>query len=184
MARVLIVYSTKEGHTREIAERIARTIHDEGNEIQLSDANAARKQSLATFDGILVGGSVHLGAYQASLRDFVKRNREALERIPSSFFSVSMSAGDSSKESIAEVQTTLDKFFHDTGWHPRHVENFAGALLYTRYNFLVRFVLKRIVKSKGRPEVDTSRDYDLTDWAAVERFAHEFAGSITRGVPA
>jgi menaquinone-dependent protoporphyrinogen oxidase len=183
MARVLIVYSTKEGHTREIAERIARTIHDDGNEVQVSDVNGAGKQALAAFDGILVGGSVHLGAYQASLRDFVKRNRESLERVPSSFFSVSMSAADASKESIAEVQATLDKFFRDTGWHPRHVENFAGALLYTRYNFLVRFILKRIVKSKGRPEVDTSRDYDLTDWAAVERFAHEFAANSTRRLP-
>jgi menaquinone-dependent protoporphyrinogen oxidase len=50
----------------------------------------------------------------------------------------------------------------------------AGALPYTRYNFLVRFLMKRIARKAGGP-TDTSRDYDFTDWAALDRFAAAFA---------
>ena len=54
----------------------------------------------------------------------------------------------------------------------------AGALPYTRYNFLVRFVMRRISKAEGG-DTDTSRDYEYTDWAAVDRFAVEFVEDVT-----
>ncbi len=53
----------------------------------------------------------------------------------------------------------------------------AGALLYTKYNFLVRFVMRRIAK-KGGPETDTSRDYEYTNWAALDKFVDEFCAEI------
>ena len=53
----------------------------------------------------------------------------------------------------------------------------AGALLYTRYNFLVRFVMRQITKAEGG-DTDTSRDYEYTDWDAVDRFAEAFARQL------
>jgi len=38
----------------------------------------------------------------------------------------------------------------------------------------VRFVMKQIARKTGSP-TDTSRDHELTDWAAVDRFAGELA---------
>ncbi len=179
MSHVLIVHTTTEGHTAEIAERMAKAIRDEGNEVQIYNANQPGEHpSLDKFDAILVGGSVHFAAFQSGLVTFVKRNRELLSRVPSAFFSVSLSAADSSEKSSAELQATLDKFFHKTGWRPRKTENIAGALLYTRYNFFIRYIFRQIVKGRGRTEIDTKRDYDLTNWPAVERFAREFSSSI------
>jgi menaquinone-dependent protoporphyrinogen oxidase len=71
----------------------------------------------------------------------------------------------------------------ETGWHPRRVELVAGALPYTRYNFLVRFVMRRISRKEGG-DTDTSRDYEYTDWAAVDRFAAEFADEVAGPVDA
>jgi menaquinone-dependent protoporphyrinogen oxidase len=75
------------------------------------------------------------------------------------------------------VHTLLDKFFRKTGWRPKHVKPVAGALLYTKYNPLIRFVMKQIVKRAGG-DTDTSRDYEYTDWVALDRFVGEFAGEI------
>jgi menaquinone-dependent protoporphyrinogen oxidase len=72
----------------------------------------------------------------------------------------------------------VDKLLAETGWRPRRIELVAGALLYTRYNFLVRFVMRQISKAEGG-DTDTSRDYEYTDWAAVDRFALEFVEDIT-----
>jgi menaquinone-dependent protoporphyrinogen oxidase len=77
----------------------------------------------------------------------------------------------------AQTMEIVDKLLVDTGWHPRRVELVAGALPYTRYNFLIRFVMRQIAKKEGG-DTDTSRDYEYTDWNAVERFAVEFVEEV------
>jgi menaquinone-dependent protoporphyrinogen oxidase len=182
MAHLLIVYGTTEGHTAQIAARMAAVIRDAGHEVILHDAKELRRRAVTeSVDGVIVGGSVHAGDHQSSVRDFVKRNRDLLERVPSAF-SVSLTAADPDEEAAAEAQLMLEKFFRETGWQPRRVETIAGALVYTQYNIFIRHMMKLIVRRGGRSELDTSRDYDFTDWAAVERFARDFAASVAGGV--
>src|SRR5688572_21330926 len=70
MTGVLIVYGTTEGHTAQIAERMASVIRGEGCQVELHDAKELRKQTVSgKFDGILVGGSIHAGEHQSSLRE-------------------------------------------------------------------------------------------------------------------
>jgi menaquinone-dependent protoporphyrinogen oxidase len=119
MARLLIVYGTTEGHTAQIADRIANVIRGEGHEVELRESKEVRKQELTGgFDGIIVGRSVHAGAHQSSVVEFAKGNRAILERTPSAFFSVSLTAADPDEEAAAETQTMLDKFCRETGWQP------------------------------------------------------------------
>ena len=185
MARILILYGTTEGHTTQIVDRMAAAMRGEGHEVDIRDAKAVRKEPIADeFDGIVVGGSVHAGEHQSSLRDVVKRNREMLERVPSAFFSVSLAAAHPDEEGAEETQALVDKFVRETGWQPSRVETIAGALVYTQYNFFIRHMMKLIVRHEGRSELDTSRDYDFTDWGAVERFAREFARSVASPVSA
>jgi menaquinone-dependent protoporphyrinogen oxidase len=180
MARVLLVYGTTEGHTTLVAERMVQAIRAEGHEVELHESKEVRKQAISRdFDGIIVGGSIHAGSHQSSVVEFVKRNRDLLERVPSAFFSVSLTAADPDDEATAETQTMLDKFFRETGWQPERVETIAGALVYTQYNIFMRHMMKLIVKKQGRTELDTSRDYDFTDWDAVDRFVREFVGGIS-----
>ena len=66
----------------------------------------------------------------------------------------------------------IDGFIKATGWRPARTLPVAGALLYTKYNFFIRFVMRRISRQAGGP-TDTSRDYQFTDWAAIDRFVAE-----------
>ena len=182
MARILIVYGTTEGHTARIANRMATTIRGAGDEVEVHDAKEVRKQAVTdAFDGIIVGGSVHGGEHQSSLREFVTRNRDLLQRVPSAFFSVSLTAHDADDEAAAETHAVLEKFCRETGWQPQRVETIAGALVYTQYNIFIRHLMKLIAKQHGTAALDTSRDYDFTDWEAVERFARAFAAGIAEG---
>lgn len=178
MAGILIVYGTTEGHTARIARRMAETIGAAGREVALHNAKDIEKQTLTgPYEAILVGGSVHAGDHQAALREFVKRNRDLLEHTPSAFFSVSLAAADADAESAGDAQASVEKFTEQTGWHPARVELIAGALVFTQYNFFIRHLMKLIAKHHGRTELDTARDYDFTDWEAVDRFAGEMARS-------
>ncbi len=72
----------------------------------------------------------------------------------------------------ADVQKMIDAFLKETGWHPSKVHGVAGALSYTKYNCLIRFVMKRIAKAQGA-STDTSRDHELTDWEALDHIVDE-----------
>jgi menaquinone-dependent protoporphyrinogen oxidase len=118
---------------------------------------------------------VHKGKHQTCVQNFVKQNRAALDRLPTAFFSVSLAAHDRTKAAWKEVAGYIAKFAQQTGgWRPTKVGVFAGALLYTRYGFFTRWIMKKIARDRGSPDLDTSRDYVYTDWEAVRRFGEEF----------
>jgi menaquinone-dependent protoporphyrinogen oxidase len=48
-----------------------------------------------------------------------------------------------------------------------------GALLYAQYNFLIRFIMKRISEASGG-STDTSRDHIYTDWRGLDGFVTGF----------
>jgi menaquinone-dependent protoporphyrinogen oxidase len=112
---------------------------------------------------------------------FVKSNRATLEGMPAVFLSVSLSeAGAENKnvtlehraEAAADVEKMIRDFLDETGWHPAHIRAVAGALMYSKYNFLIRFVMKRIAKKEGA-STDASRDHEYTDWEALDRMIDE-----------
>jgi menaquinone-dependent protoporphyrinogen oxidase len=106
----------------------------------------------------------------------VRETREALERLPTAFFSVSLAICEPTEAGRKEAEGYAEEFFRLTRWHPGKVALFAGALRYTRYGVFTRWIMKRIARGKGSPDLDTSRDYEYTDWDGVTRFAEEFLG--------
>jgi len=79
-----------------------------------------------------------------------------------------------------DVRRMTDVFLAETGWHPEHIEAVAGALRYTKYNFVLRFVMKQIAKRAGG-STDTSRDHEYTDWAALDRLVDELTRKVSAG---
>jgi menaquinone-dependent protoporphyrinogen oxidase len=53
----------------------------------------------------------------------------------------------------------------------------AGAFVFTHYNALVRWVIKLIARGEGLP-TDTTRDYDFTDWVALDEFSRSLAEEL------
>jgi menaquinone-dependent protoporphyrinogen oxidase len=133
---------------------------------------------LESYDAVIVGASLHGGQYQKEVRRFVRQNHPRLELIPSVFFSVSLAALDPSEAARNDVQRCLDRFSRETGWRPVRVVSFAGALRYTRYGFFTRWLMKAIVYRHGSRDLDTSRDYEYTDWKSVGQFGAEFMEAL------
>ena len=174
MPRILLLYATTEGQTARIAERIAHTLRDRGNSVEVLPADTARAQpDPAAYDAVIVGASIHYGHHPAYLRALIRRHRDVLAARPSAFFSVSLSAGGPRPKPKA-AQRYLDKFVRQTGWQPQLTASFAGALKYSLYGPIKRRVMIVFV-GLGGGETDTTRDYEYTDWDAVERFADAYA---------
>jgi menaquinone-dependent protoporphyrinogen oxidase len=175
MAKIYIAYGSIEGQTAHIAEYIADVVRAHGNQAETVDLKHSADTIPDGQDGVIVAASVHVGKHEGYVADFVRKNRGALERLPSALVSVSLAAhGD---EASAEGYVT--KFEEETGWHARQVGMFSGALQYTHYNFLKRQLMKKIAKDKGSPDLDTSRDYIYTEWDGVKHFTEEFLAGVT-----
>lgn len=174
MANVLIVYATGDGQTAKIARRVAETLAARGHAAELFDAgHPSDGLDLRRFQAAIVGAPIHARGYPRSIVRFVREHRQFLERVPSAFFSVGLAVQSRTSDGRAQTLEVVEGFVERTGFRPERVELFAGALLYTKYNPLMRFVMRRIVTKEGG-DTDTSRDYEYTDWRAVERFAQTF----------
>ncbi len=179
MATVLVVYATRDGQTRKIAERIATVLRVRRHAVELLDAaRPSRELDLGRFQAVFVGSPIHAQGYLRPVVRFVQEHRAALERVPTLFFSVGLAVLSKVSDGRAQTMEIVDKLIATTGWRPGRIELVAGALPYTRYNFLVRFVMRRISKKEGG-DTDTSRDYEYTDWSAVDRFALELVDEAT-----
>jgi menaquinone-dependent protoporphyrinogen oxidase len=182
MKPILILYATREGHTRRIAEHIAATIRSRGYSADVVDAaDLPLNFSMDAYDAAVLAASVHQGKHEEEMVSFVEQFRDGLESMRAIFLSVSLSeAGvedpaanpEGRARAAADVQRMIDAFLKKTGWHPSKVRAVAGALSYTQYNFLVRFVMKRIAKAQGA-STDTTHDHELTDWEALDHIVDE-----------
>jgi len=174
--RFLIVYGTTDGQTATIAERIAHTFEGRGHEVECRDADTVEHGfSARAYDAIVVGGSIHLGKYQRGVTRFIRRHRADLRWTPSAFFSVCMAIQSKDEKERAEAEAIPRNYVEHLGWHPDSIEVMAGALKFSEYGFLRRVVMKSISEKEMGAAIDTSRDYEYTDWEQVDRFARTFA---------
>jgi menaquinone-dependent protoporphyrinogen oxidase len=107
----------------------------------------------------------------------LRRGAAALNSRPSIFFSVSLSAAS---RNLAEVEAARDiarAFPATEGWQPHEAVTVAGCLAYSHYDILTRLLMKHISRKEGAP-TDTSRDYELTDWTAVDGLGRHMAGLL------
>lgn len=176
--RVLVVYGTTEGHTRTIATRAAAWLQEEGLQVSVVDS-AALPDSLRVgdYDAYVLAGSLHETRHQASLVHFAKDHADDLARRPSLFLSASLTATSKDEKHQSDARRCMEHFYSETGWRPTMDAPVAGALLYTKYNFLKRMLLRMIVSKEGG-DVDTSHDYEYTDWKALETLIKKFSAQV------
>jgi menaquinone-dependent protoporphyrinogen oxidase len=180
--KAAVFFATREGHTRKIAERVAAAIRAHGVETDVVDTRTLRSPvDWSHYAIACVAASVHLGHHEREMVAFARRHRERLTHVRAVFLSVTLSeAGaedpkappDRREQAAADARRMIDVFIAETGWRPARTLPVAGALTYTRYNFLVRFVMKRIARKQGA-STDTSRDHEFTNWPAVDAMVEQ-----------
>ena len=80
--------------------------------------------------------------------------------------------------SRAVARQYIESFVRETGWEPLMTESIAGAMEYTKYSPITRWIIKRISQKEGGP-ADATRDYEYTNWSQVGRFADRYIGMVT-----
>ena len=177
MAHVLLVFESRYGSTRRLAERIAAHLKADGNQVTLRTTRLA-PPALRDADAVIIAAPVYLARHPRELLRFVRRHAAWLAERPSAFVSVSGALGGQWPDGPVEARRYVEHFLEATRWQPDLVLTAAGAIAYTRYGPLTRWFMRHASAWTGR-STDTSRDHELTNWSDVDRFAATFAGLLS-----
>ena len=167
MKKTAVIYSSTDGHTVKICEKIIEIIKHESI-ISLCSIEEADSLDLEGFDFILVGASIRYGNHKANLFSFIKNNLESLSKKDTAFFNVNAVARKEDKNTPA-TNPYLIKFLKKVAWKPSILEVFAGKISYPKYHFFDKHMIRFIMwMSKG--PTDPSKVFEFTDWKKVESF--------------
>ena len=169
MKRILILYSTTDGHTLKICQHLQQLIEGQGQQVTLLSINVAEQQDLVSFDKIVIGASIRYGKHQARVHDFVNNNEAVLNSKPSAFFTVNVVARKPDKNQPT-TNPYLIKFLQQVRWQPKQLAVFAGKINYPKYRFWDKQIIRLIMwMTNGPTDPDTVVEY--TDWHQVDAFA-------------
>ena len=148
MTRILVLYGSTHGQTAQIAEAVADAMRAQGAEVDLADA-ATRNPAPDAYAAVVVAASVHAGGYQRPVQRWVRGHTEALRDRASAFVSVCLGVLQHDPGVDRELGLIRDLFLAATGWKPSIIKVVAGALPYTKYNWIKRWIMRRIVRKAG-----------------------------------
>ena len=170
MISYLIIYSSTDGHTKIICERIKNFLND-GDQVKLVSLDEAKILNLSNFNQIIIGASIRYGKHSKDLYKFIELNKIVLEQKQGVFFSVNVVARKPEK-STADTNPYIKKFLRISKWTPKKLRVFAGKVDYPNYGFLDKYIIKFIMLITNGP-TDTSKSYEFTEWSKVDDFARE-----------
>jgi len=168
MSEILIIYSTTDGHTREICRRLRQVVEQQGHQVTLISIDDEQNVDLGSFDKIILGASIRYGKHHRKVYEFIKRNAQLLDSKANAFFSVNVVARKPEKNQ-PETNPYLKKFLKQICWHPKELAVFAGKIDYRKYRFRDRQMIRLIMwMTKGPTDPETVIEF--TDWKQVETF--------------
>ena len=170
MSGSLIIYSSTDGQTKIICEKI-KNFSKNSESIKLISLEEAHDFNLQSYEEIIIGASIRYGKHNKNLYKFISSNKETLEKKRSAFFSVNVVARKPEKNT-PETNPYMKKFLKISNWKPDKLGVFAGKVNYPNYGFFDKYIIRLIMFITKGP-TDTSKSFDFTDWSKVEDFARE-----------
>jgi len=173
---VLVVYASKHGATREIAERVAQTMAAAGHRAQACPVTAVG--NLTGYDAFVVGSAVYMGHWQKEATEFVRRNRAVLAGHPVWLFSsgpLGTEPTDAQSRDLTVTAEPKELAELTEAIHPRGHRVFFGALDPGRLGLGERAIRKLPAARAIMPEGD------FRDWAQIEAWARSIAADPTLG---
>jgi menaquinone-dependent protoporphyrinogen oxidase len=190
MPRVQVVYASRHGGTKGIAERIAEVVRSEGAEVAIADA--ADRPDASGFDACIVGSGVYIGSWLKEGIEFLDRNQSILAQRPVWLFSSGPLPG-SSKETDTQDPLELALGPADgpgsggrkkiaalsVAIGPRDHRVFLGAFDPKDPPKSIQERLVRLMPASKK----ILPAGDFRDWDAIEAWARDIAGKVLAQVP-
>ncbi|MBD9358610.1 menaquinone-dependent protoporphyrinogen IX dehydrogenase [Methylomonas albis] len=168
MSNILIIYSTRDGQTLKICQRLQSVIEQQSHQVALIPIQDVDRVALGSFDKIVIGASIHYGRHDPQILAFSRQNQSILDSKPNAFFSVNLVARKPEKQT-PDTNPYLKKFLKQIRWKPKQLAVFAGKIDYPSYSLFDRSIIRLIMWVTKGP-TDPSAIVEFTDWNQVDAF--------------
>lgn len=169
MSTILLTYSTTDGHTIKISQKMQHIMEQQGHKVTLLPINEVDGETLKQHDKTVIGASIRYGKHQKQVVNFIEQHKAQLESKPSAFYTVNLVARKPEK-CQPDTNPYIIKLMAQLAWQPNLQGVFAGRLNYKKYGFLDRNMIRFIMWMTKGP-TDPTTDQEFTDWNSVDQFA-------------
>ncbi|TFG13425.1 nitric oxide synthase [Candidatus Thorarchaeota archaeon] len=168
---VLIAYGTRYGSTAEISERMGEIFTEKGMKTEVRDLKKdGTPTDLDEYDLVVVGSGILAGRWTKEPLKFLEQNKEKLAEKSVALFVVSAYAADSEKHDRVYEDYLVSVAEDLKPISPVSMGFFGGVIDFSKYNFAVRILMKRMVSSNAGDR-EVSEYMDLRDWEEIESWA-------------
>lgn len=169
--RALIVYGTRYGSTKEIAERIGQRLEEKGIEVKIDEAGNISTENIGSCDLVVIGSAIIAGAWIRSVEKFILLNESTLAGRRTAVFVCCMDAADPSR--VAEARANyIDKVLSRyPNLNPASTAMFSGVVNFPAYGFIVRKLMKSEAAKRSITGTDADGVWDMRDWNAIDAWA-------------
>jgi len=171
--RALVVYASRYGATRGIAERVAATLNESG--VQAAAVPVKQAGDLGGYDAYVVGSASYMFSWLHEATDFVRHNASLLRTQPVWLFSsgpIGTQKVDEQGRDVLETSVPREIAELSQLISPRGHQVFFGAFDHAKLGVAHRVVyaipaLKKVLV-----------DGDYRDWDAIDSWARSIASTL------
>jgi menaquinone-dependent protoporphyrinogen oxidase len=163
--KILVGYATRSGSTKEVAEAIAASLHDGGQEVDLQPMRNVR--TLDGYRSLVLGAPLFMFHWHKDALAFFPRHREALKSLPVAVFALGPFHDE--EQEWHDVRAQLDKELARFPWFVPVVRQVFGGKFDPAG---LRFPLSLLPAMKKMPASD------IRDWTAIRTWARDLAAKL------
>jgi menaquinone-dependent protoporphyrinogen oxidase len=171
--RILVVYASRYGSTKGIAERIASTLNESGH--QAAAVRASKAGLLDGYDAFVIGSAAYMFSWMKEAVDFIRQNASLLRNRPVWLFSsgpIGTATTDAQGRDVRETTVPKEIAEFRTSIVPRDHHVFFGAFDHTKLNITHRLVYA-LPATKN-----LFTDGDFRDWDEIDAWAKGIAAAL------
>lgn len=187
MSKVLMLYGTRYGTTKEISNEIQKIIQKGGNTAEsydLDEHNSKEIPLLENYDGIIIGTSIKMKKWTKSVKKFMQKRKSELINCQTKlgFYVCCGEAAEKSKINSA-INSYITSKLQSLGIKPALIDAFGGCYDLTEGSPLTgitRKIVISIMKNEEGIENPEGRKHDYRDWDQIKDFANNFGELLKR----
>ncbi len=170
-----LLYASRDGQTRRIAQRLAAEWNYAG--VDFAVYNLEKNTPDPFFwpeeTTVVILSPIRYGFPLAAIDGFIKKNKTLIDDEHLVMVSVNLTARKKGKDT-ARTNPYFQKWIKKHGLRPAMGAVFGGRLDYRRYSFWDKWAIRLIMSITGGP-TSFEADEDYTQWDRVEALARKIA---------
>lgn len=183
--KTLIAFCTRYGATETTTEEIAKTLRDEGFDVQVVNTKKEKVKDISEYELVIVAAGLQMFRWCKESEKFLKKFQKDLRERKTAIFVSSgaraITTYDGNTEALEEQwQKQLVNKIEEYNLNPIALGIFGGLWDYNKMSFVFKKTMgpfKMKLQEVGIEEVEPDV-YDTRDWDEIRNWAKELAEKV------